>query len=151
RYKDGRLESGTGECVSSHRTDIERHFDPKLIRDIFAGLILEGRSTVQTAGRDCVRLHAMLRPGGRVWPHWLPREADEFEFHADCERSILLALSASYQGKTFWTSEVIDLHFDEPLTDDLFKYTPKPNEQIQAPIPISERLTLAAAIEKMAF
>jgi hypothetical protein len=43
------------------------------------------------------------------------KQADEYEFHADCERAISLALIARYQGKTFWTSEVNDIHFDEAL------------------------------------
>ena len=81
----------------------------------------------------------------------LPKEADEYEFHGDCERGVLLALISRYKGTVFSVSEVVEVSFDEILPDELFGYTLQVGEQIRASVPITEHLTLEAAIERMPF
>jgi hypothetical protein len=143
------VQSGKGN--SQGLTDLERHFDRYLARQFFKELLLEASGKVRVGSRDCIRLHAVLRSGGHLWPHWLAASADEYEFHADCERGALLAVISKYQGRVLSSSEVIDVHFDEALPDDLFVYTPHVGEQIRSPEPAIEHLTLASAIEKMPF
>jgi hypothetical protein len=153
RDPEGHLESGKADRCGKGPTltEVERHFDPELIRRFFEHLSLEARGSVRTASRDCIRLHAVLRPGGSLWPHWLPKNADEYEFHADCQLSVLLALFAKYKGSIFWSSEITEVHFDEAIADELFKYTPQGYEQIRTPVPVVERLSLASAIKQMPF
>lgn len=81
----------------------------------------------------------------------MPSHADEYEFHADRERGVLLALFARQNGELYWSTEATEVQFDEPMPDDLFVYTPKLGEQICAAIPVVEQLTLAAAIARMPF
>ncbi len=153
RDAEGHVESGTADqsAKGSALTDLERHFDPDLIRQFFQALVLEARGSARTASRDCIRLHGILRSGERLWPHWLPKNADEYEFHADCERGVLLALIGRYKGREFWRSEVIDVRFDENVPDELFTYRAQPGEQFRAPVPVVERLTFASALKQMPF
>src|SRR5262249_29798657 len=79
--------------------DIERHFDQALLREYFVGLSLQQTGSVQTAGRSCIQLRAVPRPGAQLWPHWLPYGADEYEFHADLERGILLYVAGRHSAE----------------------------------------------------
>lgn len=152
RDEQGHVQSGDGNRRKGPSlTDVERHFDANLIREFFNEVSLEARSAVRTASRDCIRLHTVLRPGASLWPHWLPKDADEYEFHADCQRGVLLALSSSYKGSVFWCSEVTEVHFDEAMADELFTYTPRLGEQIHPPVPVVERLSVEAAIKQLPF
>src|SRR5437762_218857 len=69
------------------------------------------RATVQTAGHECVRVRAVLRSGARLWPHWLPFGADEYEFHVQPERGVMLAVIARFGGEVFETSVVTQVTF----------------------------------------
>src|SRR5262249_14503638 len=129
--------------------DVDRHFNLGQIRRCFQDLSLESLGLVRTAGRDCVRLRAVVRPGASLWPHWLPPGAGEYEFHADVQRGVLLASIGRYEGEAFAEYKVLDVAFDEPLESDLFTYTPGPGEQVGPKVPVVERLTLAAAIVRM--
>jgi len=132
-------------------TDVDRHFNPAQIRLFFEKLTLESLGTVRTAGRDCVRLRAVIRPGASLWPHWLPRGADEYEFHVDSERGVLLNIISRSGGEVFDRYEVLEVAFDEPLESDLFTYKTTPGEQVGPKIPVVEHLTLAAAVARMPF
>ena len=147
---DGHVTSGQGERGPA-LTDAERHFHPKLIREFFQALTLEALGPVRTAGRDCVRLRGVLRPGGRLWPHWLAKSADEYEFHADRERGALLAIISRFAGQAFEKKEVTDIAFDEELDSALFTYIPQLGDQIRPPVPVAEHLTLDAAAKRMPF
>lgn len=152
RDAEGHVEFGSRKAGKGPAlTDIERHFDPALIRQFFMELAMEAHGFVHTASRECVLLHALLRSGRSLWPHWLPKNADEYEFHADRERGVLLALLSKFQGHVFAGSEVVDIHFDETLKDDLFSYTSRLGEQVHPPVPIVERLSLASAMAQMPF
>jgi hypothetical protein len=154
---DGHVEASEGEHRGRRSgsdaidIDVDRHFSPSQIRRCFQDLCLESLGLVRTAGRDCVRLRAVLRPGARLWPHWLPAGSDEYEFHADLQRGVLLAIIGRYGGEAFSEYTVLDAAFDEPLESDLFTYTPGPGEQVGPKVPVVERLTLAAAIVRMPF
>jgi outer membrane lipoprotein-sorting protein len=132
-------------------TDIERHFDQASLREYFVGLSLQQLGSAQTAGRSCIRLRAVPRPDAHLWPHWLPHGADEYEFHADPERGILLYVAGRYSGEVFEISEVLQVAFDEPLDDGLFTYTPRRGEQVRPADPIVEHLTLQAAVARIPF
>src|SRR5205823_4712044 len=64
-------------------TDFERHFSHASLREFFVALTLESLGEARVAERDCIGIRAIPRPGGRLWPHWLPSGADEYEFWAD--------------------------------------------------------------------
>jgi len=145
----GRVE--TSQPRGGIDTDIARHFDLGLLREFFVGLALEQRGMVETAGRYCVCLRAVLRPKGRLWPHWLPSGADEYELHADIERGALLYIAGISRGKVFEVNEVSGVAFDEALDDRLFEYAPSAAQEVRPATPISERLTLEAAVERMPF
>lgn len=141
----------TSKPVGGMDTDIARHFDHASLREYFVGLALQPMGAIETTGRRCVRLRAVPRPGGRLWPHWLPSGADEYEFHADIKRGALLYIAGRYKGEVFELDEVSDVAFDEPIADELFSYTPDPNAQARPATPITERLTLEAAVARMSF
>ena len=92
----GRVE--TAELKASSRggeyapgwNDVERHFCSASLREYFVSLALEPIGSIHTSGRPCVRLRAVRRAKGLLWPHWLPNGADEYEFHADAERGALI-------------------------------------------------------------
>ncbi len=154
---EGHVEMGDVETTQAGRrigvalTDAERHFDPDLIRKIIENLALESLGLVHTAGRECVRVRATRRPGGLLWSHWLPSEADEFEFHLDSEKWVFLAINSKYAGKLFEVNEVLEVDFDKPIEDELFTYTPEIGEQVHPPVPVTVRLTLEAAAASMPF
>ena len=152
RDHEGHVETSDGARRTFHgRSDVERHFDRAQLREFFVALALEGTGTVQRAGRDCIRVRAVPRPGGLLWPHWLPYGAEDYEFHAEPQRGVLLAIIARHGGETFEINEVTRVEFDEPLDRNLFTYTPALGEQVRPADPIVEHLTLEAAVEQMPF
>lgn len=156
RDSEGHVEVSEEERRSRSRSnaidiDVGRHFNPEQIRLFFQGLVLESLGSVRTAGRDCVRLRAVLRPGASLWPHWLPKEADAYEFHADPERGVLLNILSRNDGQEFEVCEVLEVSFDEPLEPSLFTYNPVPGEQVGPKTPSVELLTLAGAVWRMPF
>jgi len=129
---------------------IDRHFNSELIHEFIANLSLSSLGMMTTGGRNCVRIQARLREGGRLWPHWLSSEADEFEFHGDIERGVLLKTIALAQGLPIVVDEVTEVAFDELLSKDLFTYQPSEQQYVRSAGRI-EDLTLDAAIDKMSF
>jgi hypothetical protein len=132
-------------------SDVKRHFDNSRLRELFQALTLESTGNVRTAGCECVRVRAVHRPGGSLWPHWLPYGADEYEFHAHPERGVLLSIIARTGGQVFEVSEAIEVVFDELLDSSLFTYTPAVGEQVRPADTIVEHMTLEAAIRRMPF
>lgn len=152
RDHEGHVETpGVGRRSRPSVSDVKHHFDRANLREIFVALTLEGTGTVRTAGCDCVQVRAVPRPGGRLWPHWLPYGADEYEFHAEPERGVLLSIIARSAGEVFERCEVTQVAFDEPLDSSLFSYTPAAGEQVRPADPITEHLTLEAALVRMPF
>lgn len=155
RDHHGRVEAG-GPGPNARRSgpglaDIERHFSPASLRRFFVALALESLGPVRTAGRDCLRVRAVPRPSGGLWPHWLPAGADEYELHADPDHGVVLFVAGRFGGAVFESDEVTEVAFDEPLDPGLFAYQPQPGEPVRPPDPVVERLTLAAAVARMPF
>ncbi len=153
RDDEGHVESHEGstrQCAPAI-TDIERHFDGEMLRNFLGGLSLEQTGTLDVAGRMCAQVRATNRPTGQIWPHWLPSNADEYEFHTDPARGILLGILALSKGKPFEGSQVQDISFDEPLDDELFTYVPELGEQVHPSVPVVEHVSLDAAIARMPF
>ncbi len=132
-------------------TRISAHFDQRFLRELLGHLALESFGVVNTARRSCVRLRAAARPGARLWSHWLPYGADEYEFHADPERGVVLFIAARFKGQVYDVSEVVEVAFDEPLDDALFAYAPVCGEQIRPAESVIEVLSLDGAIARMPF
>ncbi|HEY4309508.1 MAG TPA: hypothetical protein VGN12_08660 [Pirellulales bacterium] len=141
----------TSQASPKQDTDIARHFDQASLREFFVGLALQSAGEVEIAGRSCIRLRAVPRAEGRLWPHWLPYGADEYEFYADPRFGVLLYIAGRYNDAVFEVNEVTHVVFDEPLDDALFTYSPTPAEQVSPATPIVERLTLTAAVARMPF
>jgi hypothetical protein len=132
-------------------SDIECHFDGNQLRQFFVHISLEPIGSVHVAGRACVQLRGVLRAGGSIWPHWLPYNADEYEFAADAELGVLLSIVGKQRGVPFDVSEVLDIEYDSSLDESLFMYEPRLGEQLRSAQPITEILTLEAAVAKMPF
>ena len=152
RDHEGHVESSSGgRHPVRDACSIERHFDRGRIRAFVAGLAWESQGEVETAGQHCVRVRAIPLPDGRLWPHWIPRGADEYEFHCDPRHAAILTIIARSQGTVFETNEVTSVEFDSDLRDELFTYSPGVGEPDVPPVPICESLTLAAAVKRMPF
>lgn len=132
-------------------TVTDRHFSHASLREFFVALALEAVGEVCVAGHDCLRIRACPRQGGRLWPHWLPYGADEYEFDVLPGRGVVLAIRARHEGTIFEVNEITGVVFDEPLDEGLFRYTPAYGEQVRPATPIVELLSLEAAVRRMAF
>jgi hypothetical protein len=160
RYSDGRVE--TDECdarwsemvFANEFLDIitDRHFNPEQIRHFLEVLTLEPLGHTRTAGRDCVSVRALPRPGPGPWPHWLPYRADEYELHVDLARGVLLNIIGRNRGEFLGQHEVTEVAFDEPLNQNLFTYEPAPGDQVQPEAPLFEEpKSREEAISRMPF
>jgi hypothetical protein len=149
---DGHVETATHERRGAGSlSDVERHFSRRRLRQFFVGLSLELLGNIRAAKQDCIRIRAVPRPKALLWPHWIPSGADEYEFHADASRGLILSIIARYGGEVFEVNEVTDITFDQPLDDSLFCHTPDVGEQIREKDTAIERLTLEAAVSRMPF
>jgi hypothetical protein len=148
------IKQGDGSERAHHvagATDTDRHFSHASLRQFFVALALEAAGEVQAAGYDCIRLRARLRPDESLWPHWLPCGADEYEFHVEPTRGVVLSVIAKSNGQVFETHEVTEVVFDEAVDDALFRYEPRQGEQVRPETPIVERLSLPSAINRVSF
>ena len=90
-------------------------FDPRIVIDeLFVTRVL-GR--VEHAGRDAVRILAMDDHGPNSLLGW---GADDYELLVDAERGMLLRSAARTKGEEFQVTEVLEIAFDEELSEDLF-------------------------------
>ena len=131
--------------------DFRRHFDRRLIRRLFASLTLEHTGECQIAGRDCVRIRAVPISADKIWPHWLPTQADEFEFAADLEFPSLLSIRANLEGHSFETFEVVQVAFNGTIDDSVFDVQPLSGKQMRDAVPVVQRTTIEAAIGMVPF
>ncbi len=90
-------------------------FDPRIVVDeLFVTRVL-GRA--EHAGRDAVRILAMDDHG----PNGLLRRgADDYELLVDAERGVLLRSAARTKDEEFQVTEVLEIAFDEVLSEDIF-------------------------------
>ena len=157
RNQNGIVESGLTRPSKDrpHRvpglTTIERHFIRGSLREYFVALDLAQIGTLEYAGRPCVRIRAVPRSDGRLWPHWLPYGADEYELYGDLEHGTLLSIAGIFQSEVFSVLEVNQVAYDESIDDGLFQYVSDGQEAIRAAEPITEQLTLSAAMARVPF
>lgn len=156
RTADGNVEvdsvpSRQREKGGSLPTDFRRHFDRSLIREFFASLVLEDLGACKATGRDCVQIRAVPIPGDSIWPHWLPSEADEFHFAADLEFPSLLSIVGKLDGKAIETIEVVQVEFNEAIDESVFDCQPTPGQAVRKAEPVTQPITIEAAIVKVPF
>jgi hypothetical protein len=156
RVADGNIEvdqrpqraSRSGDSLPN---DFRRHFDRSLIRRLFASLMLEHAGECRIAGRDCVRIRAVPIPVDQIWPHWLPTEADEYEFAADLEFPALLSIDAKLAGESFERFEVTNVTYNGEIDESLFELEPLSGQQVRDAVPVAQPITLEAAKAKVSF
>jgi hypothetical protein len=149
---EGHVETATEERREVARnSDVDRHFNRYLLREFFNGLNLTLIGDCRAANQECIQIRAVPRPNALLWPHWLPHGADEYEFHVDPARGLLLGIIARTAGKVFEVNEVTDVQFDRPLDNSLFTHTAEIGEQTVERGPITEHLALEAAILRVPF
>jgi hypothetical protein len=152
RDDQGHVETGSGSRQAAALAClIERHFDRGRLRDFLPALSLSATGDVVAAGSNCVRVRAIPRPDAQLWPHWIPYGADEYELHCEPRRGVVLSIIARRQGQPFEVNEVTEVAFDGPIDQTLFTHTPQAGEQATAPVPATERLSLAAAKSRVSF
>jgi outer membrane lipoprotein-sorting protein len=154
QHSDGTVEQGSGRRPDEDvrlPTDYQRHFDRHLIREIFAALTLQEIGTSRVANRECVTFLATKVAGASLWSHWLPSEADEYEFAGDLERAVLLSIVCKRDGKAIETFEVVEITFDGTLDESLFRFTPAKDDRVEAAKPVTERISLEAAARRAPF
>src|SRR5262245_4664946 len=83
---NGEIRRRTAHREAGCLSHADRHFGRYFIRQLFQSLDLEEIGQVQTAGHECIRVRAIPIPDGRLWPHWFPYRAEEYELHVDPQR-----------------------------------------------------------------
>ncbi|WP_425396312.1 hypothetical protein [Aeoliella sp.] len=157
QHADGRLESSevrTHASLSvreSLPTEFRRHFDEQLLRRFFASLTLEGMGEYEIAGRQCVVIRAIPVANDRLWPHWLPSEADEFEFAGDLERGSLLRIVAKADGVEFQRQEVTSVDYDADVEDEHFECKPPEGQAVEPADPVTRIVDLEEAISRLPY
>lgn len=112
-------------------SDVELFFSRDTLRKFFDDLSLEAIGPVETAGRECLRVRAVPRSADRYVSFRLPGGADEYEFHADPERGVLLFVAGAFRGEVFETHRVREVVYDEPMDAGRFTYELRPGEQVR--------------------
>lgn len=127
---------GLQHAADAAPTDYRRHFDRGLIRQFFSLLILEDGGACQVAGRSCVRIHAVPLRNKGIWPHWLPWEADAYEFAADLCIPSLLSITGIQAGKAIEYIDVVQVAFNDKIANSIFDCQPLPDEENRSVGPV---------------
>lgn len=155
QHADGRLESSAVRTHASLSvreslpTEFRRHFDERLLRQFFASLTLEDLGECEVTGRQCVVMKAIPVANDALWSHWLPSEADEFEFAGDVERGSLLRIVAKAEGVEFQRQEVTSVDYDVAIAPERFEL---PEGQTVEPAdPVTRIVDLEEAISRLPY
>ncbi|MEM8735993.1 MAG: hypothetical protein AAGG44_17320 [Planctomycetota bacterium] len=132
-------------------TDFRRQFDRGLIREFWTSLILDDAGPCTVAGRDCVRIHATPIQGDKIWPHWLPLEADQFEFAADLEVPVLLTIVGLLAGEVIERIEVTDVVFNGDIEEAVFDCQPLEGQGTRPALPVTQKMSLENAAARVPF
>ena len=116
-------DSGPERCP--YNNDVCKHFDGAFIRKIFNSLRLEELGEISFLDRACVRFRGTLRTGDRLWPHWLPKGADFYEFVGEISTGYLFSLASFSNEKLFEKQEVTKIKELEKLDNSMFAYKAK--------------------------
>lgn len=130
---EGSVERGSDDIRGCpHSTDVQRHFDGSLIREFFVGLRLEDRGAMTFLNAECARFRAYPRTRSHIWPHWLPANADQYEFVGDIHSGFLLSITGILNGETYEKYEVTRIEQGAVFEDDVFSFDPESAEVIEA-------------------
>jgi hypothetical protein len=128
--RDGQVRQRNAHREAGTLAHADRHFSRRFVRMLFAGLDLNEVGSARFAGCECIVIRARLTHGFRLWPHWFPYGADEYELHVDPERATILSIAAHVGEAVFETNQVVEVVYDEPAPEELFT-APTP-----APVPV---------------
>jgi len=121
---DGWSTGRVGECLRPY-------VDPA---PLTAGLTLEPAGHVDVAGRDAILVRAVPRPRPfRAEQEALLAGADRHELAVDAERGTLLRTVSFLDDEPAQRLEIVEIGFDEPLDEALFRYEPAPGEEVAKP------------------
>jgi hypothetical protein len=129
RVRNKRLSEG--EAVPSLEDNIK---DVPIVDPSFLLAIhdLHPKENFMHAGREAVRVRSFSRRGRDYsWEPFFWSGADEYELLVDRERGILLRYSASYGGQEYAIAAVEEVFFDEPISQEVFSFTPPPNALVE--------------------
>lgn len=111
-------------------------FDPWLVA---SELVMRVLGYTEHAGREAVTIVGVAEHGqGTV----LGPYADDYELLVDAERGVLLRSACRFGGEEFKSTDVLEIAFDEDLSDDLFAaddtFRIEPQPGAQGPISKSD-------------
>ena len=121
---DGWSTGRVGECLRPY-------VDPA---PLLAGLTLELGGRTEVAGREAILVRAVPRPRPfRSEQEALLGGADRHELAVDAERGTLLRAISFLDDEPATRLEVVEIAFDEPLDDSVFRHQPGPGEEVAKP------------------
>jgi hypothetical protein len=141
---DGWSTGRVGECL-------RRIVDPAALA---VGLELEVTGRGERAGRDAILVAALPRPHPHAWQHeTLLAGGDRHELAVDAERGTLLGATSFLDDEPAFVLEVLEVAFDEPLDEALFRHEPPPGEQVAKPgeVQSGEWVTVEEAARRASF
>ena len=104
---------------------------------LLSALRFQSTGSSELAGRPTLRARGIPRPQGtRHLPdfelHELGTGAEFYELEVDRQFGVLLAVTAIRGGQPFHRITTLAIRFDQPISDDTFRFEPPPGEQIQS-------------------
>lgn len=103
---------------------------------LLSSLRLSAAGYAQVAGRATITAHGTPRPpdpngGGAFELHELGTGADYYELEVDPHLGVLLAATAIHDGQPFHAITTLELVFDQPIPDEIFRFQPPAGEEIE--------------------
>jgi hypothetical protein len=103
---------------------------------LLSSLRLQPAGRSEVAGRPTVAAKGIPRPQdphhGRAFElHELGTGAEHYELEVDRQRGVLLAATAVRDGQPFHRITTLAIRFDEPISDETFRFEPPAGEEIQ--------------------
>jgi hypothetical protein len=121
---DGWSTGRVGDCLRPY-------VDPA---PLTAGLTLELAGRGEAAGREAILVRAAPRPRPfRAEQEALLTGADRHELAVDAARGTLLRTVSFVDDEPAQLLEVVEIAFDEPLDESLFRHEPGPGEEVAKP------------------
>lgn len=110
----------------------------------------------EVAGRPALGAVATPRPEDPRWGFaaYVAHGADDVVLAVDRERGVVLRAEARLGGRPFAVHETTEVAFDEPLTDDLFRFVSPDGSPVRSPrdtFPRPEPLSVEEAARRASF